>query len=245
MALFERTTPTGDVAIHHTVTGEGFPVLLLAPGGMSSTLSAWAGTPWNPIEHLSDRYRVVAMDQRNAGRSTGPVTADDGWHTMVGDQLALMDHLGADRFHVAGMCIGGFLHRRADQDRTRPDRVRPSSSRRSGSTTTVTSSSTCTTGGPPGCGPNDPTSAKTTGPGSATSCGVATRCSSTATEDELAAMTTPMLVLMGNDVYHPESTSRILAAAAPNAELIESWKEGPDRDAAMARTADFLAANTP
>ncbi len=47
------------------------------------------------------------MDQRNAGQSSARVSPTDGWHVFTEDQLALMDHVGANRFHVAGMCIGG------------------------------------------------------------------------------------------------------------------------------------------
>ena len=97
----------GDVTIYYEEHGSGFPVLLIAPGGMRSAVSFWRHAPWNPIEQLSSRYRVIAMDQRNAGRSTAPVRATDGWARYTGDQLALLDHLGVDRFHVAGMCIGG------------------------------------------------------------------------------------------------------------------------------------------
>ena len=89
--------------IHYEVHGEGFPVLLIAPGGMRSAISFWENTPWNPITDLQDDFQVIAMDQRNAGQSTGPVSASHGWHTYAADQLALLDHLGVDRFHVAGM----------------------------------------------------------------------------------------------------------------------------------------------
>jgi pimeloyl-ACP methyl ester carboxylesterase len=46
------------------------------------------------------------MDQRNAGRSRGAIAASHGWHTYAADQLALMDYLGFERFHVLGGCIG-------------------------------------------------------------------------------------------------------------------------------------------
>jgi pimeloyl-ACP methyl ester carboxylesterase len=46
------------------------------------------------------------MDQRNAGRSRGVIAADHGWHTYAADHLALMDHLGFQRFHTLGGCIG-------------------------------------------------------------------------------------------------------------------------------------------
>ncbi len=57
--------------------------------------------------------------------------------------------------------------------------------------------------------------------------------------------TTPMLVLMGDDLYHPSSASRALVDAADNATLIESWKEEPARKVAMAKVEDFLLDNTP
>ena len=87
-----------DVHLYYEEHGTGFPLLLIAPGGMRSAVSCWDSTPWNPIEQLSPHYRVIAMDQRNAGRSVAPVRATDSWHTYTADQLALLDHLGVERF---------------------------------------------------------------------------------------------------------------------------------------------------
>ena len=74
---------------------------------MLSAVSYWQNTPWNPIEQLAVDYRVIAMDQRNAGQSRAPIKGTDGWHVYTQDQLALLDYLDVDQFHVAGMCIGG------------------------------------------------------------------------------------------------------------------------------------------
>ena len=82
-------------------------ILLLARGGMGSRISLWSNGPWNPIDQLKDHFRIVAMDQRNAGRSTAPMSGKDNWQTYTNDQLALMSYIGAEQFHVAGMCIGG------------------------------------------------------------------------------------------------------------------------------------------
>lgn len=57
-------------------------------------------------------------------------------------------------------------------------------------------------------------------------------------------MPNPLLVLMGEDVYHPEATSRRVAELAPHATLIERWKEVADAMAASAAIDAFLAAHS-
>ena len=69
MPFFERDA----IRLYYESHGAGFPVLLIAPGGMRSAVSYWETTPWNPITHLSPTYRVIAMDQRNAGSSVAPI----------------------------------------------------------------------------------------------------------------------------------------------------------------------------
>ncbi len=102
--------------LYYEDQGSGHPVLALAPGGLDSQVDFWArrktGEPRpfrNPIPALAERFRVITLDQRNAGRSTGVVSDQDGWHTYAEDYIALMDHLGVDRFHLIGACIGGPL----------------------------------------------------------------------------------------------------------------------------------------
>jgi pimeloyl-ACP methyl ester carboxylesterase len=102
-----------DAEIYFEEFGSGYPVLLFAPGGLRSRIEMWhapaegPARPWNDwTEELESRYRVIAMDQRNAGRSRGALASDHGWHTYAADHLALMDHLGFKRFHTLGGCIG-------------------------------------------------------------------------------------------------------------------------------------------
>jgi hypothetical protein len=54
-----------------------------------------------------------------------------------------------------------------------------------------------------------------------------------------------MLVLMGNDLHHPQETSRELAALAPNATFVEKWKEPEHHAGAKKAVEEFLAAHTP
>ena len=105
-----------DAEIYYEVHGAGFPILLYAPGGLRSQVEMWGGAspaypngfPWmDPRTALADKYTVIAMDQRNAGRSVADVKPDHGWHTFAADHLALIDHLGFKKFHVMGGCIGG------------------------------------------------------------------------------------------------------------------------------------------
>jgi tetratricopeptide (TPR) repeat protein len=49
----------------------GFPLLLIAPGSMNSSIEWWARAALNPLEVYRDDFQLVAMDQRNAGVSTG------------------------------------------------------------------------------------------------------------------------------------------------------------------------------
>ena len=55
----------------------------------------------------------------------------------------------------------------------------------------------------------------------------------------------PLLVLMGNDPYHPSETSREIAALAPRAELVERWKEPDVVGDTVQRVREFLRAHTP
>ncbi len=106
MPFLER----GDVRIHYQEAGAGFPLLLIPGGGLNATIPFVAEkAPFNAMEILGREYRCIAMDLRNAngGQSSGPLEIDRPWDAYTDDHLAVMDHLGIDRFHVLGFCIGG------------------------------------------------------------------------------------------------------------------------------------------
>jgi pimeloyl-ACP methyl ester carboxylesterase len=100
----------GAVRIHYEEAGAGFPLLLIAGGGLNSTIANFTtSSPFDPVAEFKGEYRCIAADLRNAngGQSSGPVEADRPWDAYADDQLGLMDHLGIDRFMVMGFCIGG------------------------------------------------------------------------------------------------------------------------------------------
>jgi pimeloyl-ACP methyl ester carboxylesterase len=93
--------------IYDEVHGSGFPLLLLAPGGMHSAIPIWASAAINPLLTYTDEFRCAAMDQRNAGQSSGPLGLDDPWGSYAADQLAPLDQLGIACCLVMGFCVGG------------------------------------------------------------------------------------------------------------------------------------------
>jgi pimeloyl-ACP methyl ester carboxylesterase len=106
MSFYEK----GTARIHYEDVGSGFPLLLIAGGGLNSTIANFARTsPFNAIDEFKGEYRCIAADLRNAngGQSSGPLEVDRPWDSHTDDQLGLMDHLGIDKFMVMGFCIGG------------------------------------------------------------------------------------------------------------------------------------------
>ncbi len=121
MGVFEKAA----VRIHFEEAGSGFPLLLIAGGGLNSTIAGFTGasSPFDPIAEFKGEYRCIASDLRNAngGQSSGPLEIDRPWDAYTDDHLGVMDHLGIGKFMVLGFCIGGpfiwNLLRRA------PDRI--------------------------------------------------------------------------------------------------------------------------
>ena len=100
----------GPVRIRYEESGSGFPLLLIAGGGLNGSTIAGirGGNPFNTIEAFKGEFRCIYADLRNsAGQSTGPLEIDRAWDSYTDDHLGLMDHLGIDKFMVLGFCIAG------------------------------------------------------------------------------------------------------------------------------------------
>ena len=105
MSFYEK----GPVRIHYEEAGSGFPLLLIAGGGLNSAIAGLRTGPFNAIDEFKGEYHCIAADLRNAntGQSSGPLEIDRPWDTHTDDQLAVLDHLGVNKFAVMGFCIGG------------------------------------------------------------------------------------------------------------------------------------------
>jgi pimeloyl-ACP methyl ester carboxylesterase len=249
MPVMER----GGVRIHYEVFGDGYPLVLFAPGGMQSVARMWrerpdapgVPLPWiDPTSELSGDFGVIAMDQRNAGASSAPITADDGWETYTADHLALLDHLGLDRVHVMGGCIGSSYC--LALCRAVPGRV-----------------SAAVIQNPIGLSRDN--RADFIGMFDGWASELQARRPDV-TSDALAGFRqrmfggdfvfsvgrqfvrecpVPMLVLAGNDAFHPRSVAQEVADLAPSAELVLEWAGPEHHDATLARVRQFLVARTP
>ena len=107
MSFYEE----GLVRIHFEEKGSGFPLLMIAGGGLNSAIPNLSApySPFNAMGEFKDEYRCIGPDLRNAngGQSTGPLEIDRPWDSHTDDHLGLMDHLRIDKFMVLGFCIGG------------------------------------------------------------------------------------------------------------------------------------------
>jgi alpha-beta hydrolase superfamily lysophospholipase len=98
---------------------------LLLTMGWGADHAAWAFQ--TPV--FAGRFRVIAFDDRGAGQSASPDTpfsiAD-----MADDAVALLDHLGIARAHVAGASMGGMIEVLPRDPRPYPARASRDDSRR-------------------------------------------------------------------------------------------------------------------
>ena len=240
MPVWERD----DLTLHYEEFGRGFPVLLFAPGGMNSTIDFWSRMPWNPIEVLSEHFRVVAMDQRNAGGSRAPISGDDGWKTYAEDHLALLGELGIERCHVLGCCIGGSYGLgliEADPERVAGavlvQPIGQAGENREAFYAMFDQWADALREDRPEVSDADWAAFRSRMYDGDFVFNVS--------RDFVRGIPHPLLILMGDDLYHPEAISREVAQLAPQAELIQEWKEGPAVQASAQRVVEFLKAQTP
>ncbi len=221
MPVFERD---GASIYYEDHGGDGFPLLLIAPGGMNSAIAFWERMPFNPIETFRDDFRVIAMDQRNCGQSTGPLDTVDPWTSYVEDQLGLIDHLGIDRYVAIGCCIGcSYLLKHADMQ---PGRMVAAVLEQPigliDTNTAVFRDGIWKEWGEALVASRDDLTEE-----QLAAFGPAMWHRDfifSVPKDRIPAIETPMLVLAGADAAHPTEVAEELAELLPNNEYVEEWK---------------------
>jgi pimeloyl-ACP methyl ester carboxylesterase len=211
---------------------------------MRSSIPVWEKAAWNPIRELAPQFRLIALDQRNAGESTAPISAGDGWQAYTADHLALLDHLEIERCHVLGGCIGGSFC--LGMLAAAPGRVVAGVLQQPIGHTTE----------------NrdvfyklfddwaDEIAQRHPEADAETWKAFRERMYGgdfvfNVSRDDVRAVQSPLLVLMGNDVYHPSGISREIASLAPKARLIERWKEPAIVPETIRGVREFLLSQTP
>ena len=242
MPSFEHDGAT----IYYEEFGRGFPILTFAPAGLASTIAVW-GQPMAPIDpttEFADQYRVIAMDQRNAGgRSRAPIGAGDNWDSYTADHIAVLDHLRIDRCHLYGQCIGGSFI--LNLIKAQPERVQsavlaqpigrvapelpPHNARFEAWAQSLKDHPEATPEVLAQFYKN------LYGAGFVYCCG----------RDFVKTVKTPCLVLAGNDEAHPYRISEELSRLLPNCEFVPEWKTGAALEAARIKVKEFLKKHTP
>ena len=243
----------GDAEIYYEEFGHGYPLFTFAPGALRSQIAFWHHSPsgpdrpaaWmDPTVVLAGKFRVIAMDQRNAGKSTAPVRATDDWGTYAADHIALLDHLKIERTHIMGGCIGSSFALRLCHEA--PERI-----------------SAAVLQNPMGL---DATNAPIIAASFATwRDSMRTRqpdvpdavyeqmdrnlhdtdFTFSVSRDDVRRMKMPLLVMPGDDGPHPTAIGEEIARLAPHAEVLMNWKAPDYLDDAIRVVTSFLERNTP
>jgi len=234
-----------ETSIWYEQRGSGFPLLLLPPGGLNATTAFWQRTAFNAPEVFSRHFHVITIDERNAGNSSGPLDVNDPWAGFAQDHAGLMNHLGFERFHVLGSCVGSSHALRLMQ--VAPTRV-----------------AAAVLVQPVGIDDNN----RQTLPNAWVDWAKQMRERRpdldektleaygkkmwggefvlSVTRDWLKTCQTPALVLPGIDAAHPNAIGKEIAALLPGAEKLEPWKEPAERvPPAIDAIVRFLKKHTP
>lgn len=270
--------------LYYEEHGAGYPLLLFAPGGLNSVVEFWSRMPFNPIEALSDRFRVIAMDQRNAGRSFARVEAA-GWETYAADAAMLLDELEIERAHIMGGCIGSSfclaLIKHAPErvsaavlqnpigltETNRPlfqDRFEEAARHaewKGMEGVLAAARQDAVFGNHPPAGPwgaraiaDEEFAAKLAALDAIEYAAICREYGErlfggdfafSVSEEFVRECTTPLLILAGNDDFHPTTTAERIAALAPNAELVYKWREPEVVERTVEKVREFLNRHTP
>jgi pimeloyl-ACP methyl ester carboxylesterase len=103
------TATIGGIATRYEVIGSGAPLLMFSPGGFDATVEKWSSlgvyARVKLLEHLPKKYLCIAYDRRETGQSGGRIERV-AWRDFAAQGRGLLDHLGIERAHLIGGCMG-------------------------------------------------------------------------------------------------------------------------------------------
>ena len=103
------TATIDGIETRYRLVGSGPPLLMFAPGGFDATIEKWSTlgiyAQTKMFAPLAQHYRCIVFDRRECGESGGRIEAV-GWPQYVAQAKGLLDHLGIERAHLMGGCMG-------------------------------------------------------------------------------------------------------------------------------------------
>ena len=102
-------TEIDGIATRYEVRGDGPALLMYAPGGFDARIEQWTDLGVYKriklLDHLPARYTCILFDRRENGQSGGRVERIS-WSHYVRQGAGLLDHLGIEKAHIMGGCMG-------------------------------------------------------------------------------------------------------------------------------------------
>ena len=97
------------ISTRYEVLGQGEPLLMFSPGGFDATLEKWSTlgvyAKTRMMDTLTANFSCIVFDRRETGRSGGRVQRVT-WGDFAAQGKGLLDHLGIQRAHLMGGCMG-------------------------------------------------------------------------------------------------------------------------------------------
>jgi pimeloyl-ACP methyl ester carboxylesterase len=90
------------ISMYYELHGEGIPLVLIM--GLRRNLEWW----YCQIPELSKQFKIIAFDNRGAGRSDKP-DMEYSIRLFADDTAGLMEALGIHNAHILGVSMGGYI----------------------------------------------------------------------------------------------------------------------------------------
>lgn len=102
-------TKIDGIDTRYEVTGQGPALLMFSPGGFDARIEKWTDLGVYKriklLDHLPKHFTCITFDRRENGQSGGRVEVVT-WKDFVRQGAGLLDHLGIDKAHLMGGCMG-------------------------------------------------------------------------------------------------------------------------------------------